>query len=159
MEALKLVSTLFLTLIILVFTCPNPSLSAQLCCPKDKKVLLQIKKAFKDPYTYASWDPSSDCCDWYGVECHEKTHQVISFSANNGDLSGPIPPQVAELPYLQYLDFHKQPNITGSIPPAIAKLMNLKSLSITWTKITGPILDFLGQLKNLDFIALSYCWK
>ncbi|XP_030482936.2 polygalacturonase inhibitor-like [Cannabis sativa] len=155
MKASKLLSSLFLTLI-LFSTFFKPSFSAELCRAKDKKVLLQIKKAFKNPYIYSGWDSKSDCCDWYGVKCDEKTHQIYSLFATDGDLSGPIPPQVGDLPYLEDIHFHKQPNITGPIPFAISKLKNLRSLIITNTGLTGRVPDFLGQMKNLDFISLSF---
>ncbi|KAF4374489.1 hypothetical protein F8388_016040 [Cannabis sativa] len=115
-----------------------------------------MQKAFNNPYTYSDWDSKSDCCDWYGVKCDEKTHQIYSLSAANGDLSGPIPPQVGDFPYLQEIDFHNQPNITGPIPFVISKLKNLRFLMITNTGLTGPVPDFLGQMKNLDFISLAF---
>ncbi|XP_057438729.1 polygalacturonase inhibitor-like [Lotus japonicus] len=130
------------------------------CHPQDKKVLLQIKKDFNSPYLLASWDPKTACCDWYCVECDPKTHRItsliISSSIPDTNLSGPIPPSVGDLPYLEYLDFHKLPKLTGPIQPAIAKLTKLKSLSITWTNVSGPIPDFLAQLKNLDSLYLSF---
>ncbi|GMN64295.1 hypothetical protein TIFTF001_033370 [Ficus carica] len=128
---------------------------SELCHPQDKKVLLQIKKAFNDPHDLASWDPETDCCSWYGVECHKITNRVWSLEINDGELEGPIPPQVGDLPYLEFLQFKLCPNLTGPIPPAIAKLKRLRFLRISWTGISGQIPDFIGNLKNLQSISLS----
>ncbi|BBH07415.1 polygalacturonase inhibiting protein 1 [Prunus dulcis] len=150
---LKLSTLLCLTL--LFSTILNPALS-ELCNPKDKKVLLQIKKAFNNPYILSSWKPKRDCCDWYSVTCDSTTNRVNSFTLFSGGLSGQIPPQVGDLPYLELLQFHKQPNLTGPIQPSIAKLKSLKLLRLSWTNISGSVADFLSQLKNLTFLELSF---
>ncbi|ONH95465.1 hypothetical protein PRUPE_7G072700 [Prunus persica] len=150
---LKLSTLLCLTL--LFSTILNPALS-ELCNPKDKKVLLQIKKAFNKPYILSSWKPKRDCCDWYSVTCDSTTNRVNSLTLFSGGLSGQIPPQVGDLPYLELLQFHKQPNLTGPIQPSIAKLKSLKLLRLSWTNISGSVPDFLSQLKNLTFLELSF---
>ncbi|XP_008241037.1 PREDICTED: polygalacturonase inhibitor [Prunus mume] len=132
----------------------NPALS-ELCNPKDKKVL-QIKKAFNNPYILSSWMPERDCCDWYSVTCDSTTNRVNSLTLFSGGLSGQIPPQVGDLPYLEFLQFHKQPNLTGPIQPSIAKLKSLNELDLSWTSISGSVPDFLSQLKNLTFLDLSF---
>ncbi|GMN64298.1 hypothetical protein TIFTF001_033371 [Ficus carica] len=147
---------LLLCLVLIIFSIfLQPSLS-ELCHPQDKKVLLQIKKAFNNPYTLTSWDPQTDCCHWYCVQCDDKTHRITDLFVNYGDLAGPIPHQVGDLPFLETLDFHKNPNLTGPIPPAIAKLKKLRYLMITWTNVSGPIPDFIGEMDSLEFIFLSF---
>ncbi|KAI4300726.1 hypothetical protein L6164_034068 [Bauhinia variegata] len=137
----------------------SPALS-QRCNPQDKKVLLQIKKDFNNPYLLASWNPDTDCCDWYTVTCDTKTHRVNSLvilsSVPNTNLSGHIPPSVGDLPYLENLEFHKLSNLTGPVQPTIAKLARLKTLTISWTNVSGPVPAFLAQLKNLSFLDLSF---
>nr|AFK41232.1 unknown [Lotus japonicus] len=143
----------FLLLMLLLF---SPVAFSGRCHPEDKKVLLQIKKDFNNPYLLASWDPKTACCDWYCLRCDPKTHRVYQlFLQWDSNLTGPIPPSVGDLPCLESLDFYKLP-LTGPIQPAIAKLTKLKSLSIIWTNISGPIPDFLAQLKNLRLLHLSF---
>ncbi|BFG38214.1 hypothetical protein CerSpe_244880 [Prunus speciosa] len=149
----KLSTLLCLTL--LFSTILNPALS-ELCNPEDKKVLLQIKKAFNDPYVLTSWKSETDCCDWYCVTCDSTTNRINSLTIFAGQVSGQIPTQVGDLPYLETLEFHKQPNLTGPIQPSIAKLKSLKELRLSWTNISGSVPDFLSQLKNLTFIDLSF---
>ncbi|GLT37162.1 hypothetical protein SLA2020_114960 [Shorea laevis] len=151
---LSLLFLLPLLLLLSALLCPS---SAELCHPQDKKVLLEIKKAFNDPYVLSSWNPDTDCCDWYCVECDLTTHRITSLVIiTDNKISGPIPPQVGDLPFLQTLVFHKLPNITGPIQPAIAKLKSLEFLRLSWTNISGSVPDFLSQLKNLTFLDLSF---
>ncbi|KAF4370741.1 hypothetical protein F8388_025120, partial [Cannabis sativa] len=146
----KSVTTIIFTLIFST-TLLDPSLS-ELCNQNDKKVLLQIKKAFNDPYVLTSWHEDTDCCDWYCVTCDPKTHRITALTVITGSLTGPIPTQVGDLHYLENLDLHKQVNLTGPIPPAIAKLKNLKFLRLNWNSLTGSVPDFLSQLTNLTFL-------
>ncbi|WCJ33962.1 Polygalacturonase inhibitor [Euphorbia peplus] len=130
---------------------------SEICNPQDKKVLLQIKKDFGNPYLLASWKSDTDCCsEWYQVECGSTNHRIISLTIFAGELSGQIPPSVGDLPYLQNLEFHKLTNVTGQIQPAIAKLKSLTSLRLSWLNLTGPVPEFLSQLRNLTFLDLAF---
>ncbi|XVE96058.1 hypothetical protein REPUB_Repub02eG0188700 [Reevesia pubescens] len=134
----------------------SPSLSEK-CNPHDKKVLLQIKKALNNPYLLASWNPKTDCCDWYCLECDPNTHRVIALTMFSDDrLKGQIPAEVGHLPYLETLLFRHLPNLNGTIQPSIARLKNLKTLRLSWTNLSGPVPDFLSQLKNLTYLDLSF---
>ncbi|CAH8295769.1 unnamed protein product [Eruca vesicaria subsp. sativa] len=145
-------TTLLLLLFPLLFT---TSLSKDLCHKDDKNALLKIKKAMNNPYSFISWDPKDDCCTWNSVECGN-ANRITSLDLSNDDVSAQIPPEVGDLPYLQYLIFRKLPNLTGEIPPTIVKLKYLKYLWISWTSLTGPVPEFLSQLKNLEYINLSF---
>jgi hypothetical protein len=148
-----------LVLCFLSFLLLSPVALSEKCNPQDKKVLLRIKKELNNPYLLASWDPHTDCCDWYCVECDIKTHRITALimqsSVPDTNLSGPIPPSVGDLPYLENLEFHKLPRLTGPIQPTIAKLTKLKYLFIEYTNVSGPIPSFLAQLKNLQLLHLS----
>jgi hypothetical protein len=129
---------------------------SELCNPTDKKVLLRIKAALNNPYLLASWNPANDCCDWYCVTCDSTTHRINSLTIFSGKISGQIPAEVGDLPYLETLEFHKLSNLTGPIQPAIAKLKHLSFLRLSWTNLSGPVPDFLSKLKNLTFFDLSF---
>ncbi|CAL5193962.1 unnamed protein product [Lathyrus oleraceus] len=149
-------TVLRLTLLLILLS----SAFSELCNPQDKKVLLQIKKDLNNPYLLASWNPDTDCCDWYTIECDLKTHRIISLTIFDSpvytNFSAQIPPSVGLLPYLETLEFHKLPNLTGPLQPAIAKLTNLKNLRISNTNLSGPVPSFLAQLTNLTFLDLSF---
>ncbi|KAL2483127.1 Polygalacturonase inhibitor 1 [Forsythia ovata] len=133
------------------------SLSAtERCNPNDKKVLLRIKKALNNPYQLASWDPKTDCCDWYVVECDPNTNRIVTFNLFSANISAQIPAAIGDLPYLQTLVFRKLTNLTGQIPPAIAKLSNLKLLRLSYTNLSGTVPTFFTQLNNLTFLDLSF---
>ncbi|KAI3472155.1 hypothetical protein Pfo_029643, partial [Paulownia fortunei] len=125
------------------------------CHPNDKKVLLEIKNALNNPYDLISWDPKTNCCDWYVVKCGEKTNRITEFDLSNADLNLPIPAAFGDLPYLESLTFHKT-NVTGQIPEAITKLSKLNFLDLRWNHLTGPVPSFLSQLKKLTYIGLSF---
>lgn len=130
---------------------------SELCNPHDKQVLLQIKKHFGDPYLLASWLSDTDCCtSWNQVECDATTNRIVSLRIFSGDLSGEIPAEVGDLPYLETLEFHKLTNITGPIPPSISNLIHLISLRLSNLNLTGPVPDSLSKLKNLRVLTLSF---
>ncbi|KAG6744803.1 hypothetical protein POTOM_051443 [Populus tomentosa] len=130
---------------------------SELCNPHDKQVLLQIKKHFGDPYLLASWLSDTDCCtSWNQVECDATTNRIVSLRIFSGDLSGEIPAEVGDLPYLETLEFHKLTNITGPITPSISNLIHLISLRLSNLNLTGPVPDSLSKLKNLRVLTLSF---
>ncbi|MCE5166192.1 polygalacturonase inhibiting protein [Datura stramonium] len=148
-------SLLAILFLFVLLSFPSPSLSVR-CNPKDKQVLLQIKKDLGNPYHLASWDPNTDCCYWYVVKCDRKTNRINALTVFQANISGQIPASVGDLPYLETLQFHHITNLTGTIQPTIAKLTNLKSLRLSFTNLTGPVPEFLSQLKNLTFLELNY---
>ncbi|CAA7026863.1 unnamed protein product [Microthlaspi erraticum] len=144
---------------LLLFTFLTTILSQGTLCNKDdKNTLLKIKKSLNNPYHLASWQPETDCCSWYCLECGDATvnHRVPALTIFSGGISGQIPPEVGDLPYLETLIFRKLTNLTGQIQPTIANLKKLRILRLSWTNLTGPVPDFLSQLKNLQFLDLSF---
>ncbi|KZV55044.1 polygalacturonase inhibitor-like [Dorcoceras hygrometricum] len=142
---------------LLIFLSSSELCQSIRCHPEDKKVLFQIKQHFGNAYTFASWNPDTDCCYWYIVKCDPRTNRISRFNLITADdVSGHIPDTIADLPYLQSLTFHKLPNLTGTIPSSITRLTKLTSLTISWTNVSGPIPPFIGELKNLTFLDLSF---
>ncbi|KAL2483126.1 Polygalacturonase inhibitor 1 [Forsythia ovata] len=150
----QLINYQFLCILIFL-SLPFSSLSER-CHPNDKKVLLKIKESFNNPYHLASWIPDTDCCQWYVVECDRKTNRINEFHLFAANVSGQIPKEIGQLPYLESLTFHKITNLTGNIPASIIKLTKLKRLTVSWTNISGPIPSFLSQLENLTSLDLSF---
>ncbi|KAI3444964.1 hypothetical protein Pfo_001629 [Paulownia fortunei] len=128
----------------------------ELCHPDDKAALLAFKNSFSNPNPFPSWDLQYHCCDWYGVECNETTNYVIGLDIITSDLNGTIPPAVAKLKHLQHLRLHKLPNLVGEIPLEIGELPHLTYLVISWTNISGPVPDFLVNLRSLAYLDLSF---
>ncbi|KAF9617095.1 hypothetical protein IFM89_033261 [Coptis chinensis] len=126
------------------------------CNPSDYKVLLKIKQALGNPYHLASWVPNTDCCDWYSLQCNDTTNRVVELTIFSGQISGQIPSEVGDLPYLDNLTFRKLSNITGPIPQSITKLKRLRFLRLSWLNLTGPVPDFISELSNLIFLELNF---
>ncbi|CAN4105970.1 unnamed protein product [Withania somnifera] len=145
----------FIPIFFLFLSFPSSSHSVR-CNPKDKQVLLQIKKDLGNPYHLASWDPNTDCCYWYVVKCDRKTNRINALTVFQANISSQIPASIGDLTYLEILQFHHITNLTGTIQPTIAKLTNLKQLRLSFTNLTGPVPDFLSQLKNLTLLELNY---
>ena len=150
-------TTLLFSLLFFITHLTNASSKDQ-CNQNDKKTLLKIKKSLNNPYHLASWDPKSDCCAWNSLECDDATvnRRVISLTIFSAQISGQIPPEVGDLPYLQKLVFRKITNLTGQIPHTITKLKYLRFLRLSWTNLTGPVPEFLSQLMDLDYLNLSF---
>ncbi|CAN8257010.1 unnamed protein product [Cochlearia groenlandica] len=153
----KTMTLLIFFLFLFTFLTTNSS-SKDLCNQNDKTTLLKIKKSLNNPYHLASWNPQTDCCSWYCLECGDATvnHRVTALTIFSGQISGQIPSEVGDLPYLETLIFRKLSNLTGTIQPNIAKLKNLRILRLSWTNLTGPVPDFISRLKNLEFLDLSF---
>ncbi|KAK1282194.1 Polygalacturonase inhibitor 1 [Acorus calamus] len=125
------ISFFFICIPLIIFSSlPLPTLAAK-CNKDDKKVLLRIDAEFGKPNP--SWTNQMACCDWYGVDCD-----------SDGRVIG--------------LNFFKDPAINGTIPPSIGDLplKRITMLRITWTGISGPVPDFLSEIKSLNFLDLSF---
>ncbi|XP_073014389.1 polygalacturonase inhibitor 1-like [Typha latifolia] len=153
-------ATSTITILFLLFQLCTTSLilvSSARCNKDDKKALLAIKSSFHNAYHFSSWDPSTPCCDWYGVECDPATGRVTALSVfQDTNVTGPIPSSVASLPYLRELFFHHLPNLVGPIPSSISNLTHLEYLTISWTGLSGSIPSFLGSLTSLTQLDLSF---
>ncbi|KAL3755380.1 hypothetical protein ACJRO7_002431 [Eucalyptus globulus] len=139
---MSLARLLLLVLPLLSFFLLRPA-SAILCHPEDKEVLLCIKFSLDSPYLLPSWDPDTDCCYWYGLKCHRKTHRLSNFT-------GPIPESFTKLKYLNFLRLSWL-NLTGPIPSFLGQLKNLTYLNLSFNKLTGSIPDSLSTIPGLGY--------
>ncbi|RZC56917.1 hypothetical protein C5167_015772 [Papaver somniferum] len=128
------------------------------CNPSDYKALMNFKKSlspYESSWELTSWVQNTDCCDWHGVGCGDKTNRVEELYISASDISGQIPSSVCDLPYLVSLVFSKSKNITGSIPQSITKLKTSHS-ALSSMSLSGPVPNFLNQLIALTHLDLSY---
>ncbi|KAK7359898.1 hypothetical protein VNO77_01866 [Canavalia gladiata] len=149
-----------LVTLIYLIAIPTLAFSQTSCNPREKKALLQIKKELGNPQELSSWDPITDCCNqtWQGVFCEiiqtqTRVNHLDLFDLNLRQ-SYPIPPSIANLPYLDFLSFYRIPNLAGPIPPTITKLTKLRYLTVGYTNVSGQIPNFLAQIKTLVNINL-----
>ncbi|CAI8612439.1 unnamed protein product [Vicia faba] len=145
----------FLSLVLL-----SPFATSEQCNPQDKKALLEIKKEFNTSEVLQNlWNPKTDCCIWVWIECDPTTNRVtglvMKFDEPSNDIVGHIPSSVAQLPYLEHLEFNNLPTLTGPINPVISNLKHLKYLVISSTGISGQVPSFLSGFQNLELLDLS----
>jgi len=134
------------------------------CHPNDQAALLKIRDHFGGPNgPLSDWHTNSDCCidDWEYVGCLAE-HQgstigrviAVTFGSTFG-VSGTIPAEFGDLPFLGTLWLDGDLNITGPIPNSFSKLKKLRSLKLNSNNLSGPIPTFLGRLKRLEEVDLS----
>ncbi|RZC71897.1 hypothetical protein C5167_035038 [Papaver somniferum] len=129
------------------------------CSLSDYKALMNFKKSlspYESSWEFSSWVQNTDCCDWHGVTCDEKTNRVEGLDISASDTSGQIPSSVGDLPYLVSFAFSNSKNVTGSIPQSITKLKHLRTLALGSLSLSGPVPNFLNQLSALTYLDLSY---
>ncbi|KAF9679703.1 hypothetical protein SADUNF_Sadunf06G0042000 [Salix dunnii] len=131
---------------------------------KKTVMVIQLKECMDLILIFSVFNPQSiheqigtDCCKaWNQVKCDPTTNRIVSLRMFSGNLSGEIPAEVGELPYLKTLELHKLTNITGPIPTSISNLINLISLTLSRLNLSGPVPDSLSNLKNLRVLDLSF---
>uniref|UniRef100_A0A804Q5S6 non-specific serine/threonine protein kinase n=1 Tax=Zea mays TaxID=4577 RepID=A0A804Q5S6_MAIZE len=111
--------------------------------------LLSLKDSFSPPlppqlrsWTLANY--ASLCSSWPGVACSNRT--VVSLDISGYNLSGTLPPAIADLAGLRFFSAAAN-SFSGDIPPAIAALRDLRHLNLSNNQ-------FNGTLDALDFSAM-----
>lgn len=117
---------------------------------------------------------------WAGVACNADQTHVVRVDIYCNNMNGYMPPEIGDLPELQYLRLVEGPgklpaplpleignlgslrelqlaglSATGGIPPSFGNLTNLESLSLQANQLTGPIPVELGQLSNLRYLDIN----
>ena len=110
------------------------------------------------------WLTDSPLRDWYGVETNATGHVTRLELAGRFDddagevvrhgLAGPIPAELANLPFLWSLDLSAN-ELTGPIPPELGDLPLLYRLHLSGNELTGPLPGALSRLPNLRVMDLS----
>lgn len=99
------------------------------------------------------WLAGDHPCDWGGVTCWGG--HVVWLILPEMKLSGPLPPEVSELPKLQVL-YLQDNNLTGPVSPELGGLVELRALDLSsnW-ELTGALPSEIGNLPGLQELKLS----
>ena len=100
------------------------------------------------------WLTDAPLDEWHGLEVNDDG-RVTELNMWGNDLSGPIPPEIAQLDMLERIRFEFN-GLTGAIPPELGTLPNLRSLLLTSNRLTGPIPPTLAGLSELRDLRLSW---
>ena len=100
-----------------------------------------------------NWLSDAPIGEWHWVETDENG-RVIWLKILDEGLSGEIPPELGNLPYLKDLWLSRN-QLSGEIPPELGNLANLKELRLDGNQLSGEIPPELGNLANLDGLFLD----
>ncbi|KAL7193367.1 hypothetical protein ACSBR2_025056 [Camellia fascicularis] len=143
-------------------------LHAQLCTQEQSSALLQFKQQFsfnKYPYygycdhsypKMESWKEGSDCCLWDGVECDNKTSQVIGLDLSCSWLNGTIHPNSTifyYFPHLQRLNLAFNDFGMSPISSEFSQFTRLTHLNLSGSFFSSKVpieVSFLSKLVSLD---------
>ncbi|XP_028123788.1 receptor-like protein Cf-9 [Camellia sinensis] len=159
---------LFLFLCFFQITC----LHAQLCTQEQTSALLQFNRQFSFDKSASdsgcayygmlsypkmeSWKEGSDCCSWDGVECDDKTNQVIGLDLSCSWLNGTIQPNSTifyYFPHLQSLNLAFNDFRMSPISSEFSRFTRLTHLNLSWSSFSGKVpieVSFLSRLVSLD---------
>ncbi len=90
---------------------------------------------------------------WTGILINSN-NRVSWLDLTENNLSGVIPPEIAQLTELVQIDLYDN-NLTGPIPPELGQFSKLESLDLSRNQLTGSIPPELGQLTALLILNLS----
>ncbi|MXX57127.1 MAG: hypothetical protein F4Z44_15330, partial [Gemmatimonadetes bacterium] len=91
--------------------------------------------------------------NWHGVQTNA-SGQVVALSLRGNGLSGPIPPEIAELPAVTHVDLGSN-RLEGRIPDEIGRLSELRVLDLIDNALAGPIPPEIGGLSKLTTLNLG----
>ena len=100
-----------------------------------------------------NWLTDAPLENWYGVEVGGNG-RVTSLDLHENNLSGPIPPALADLSELTYLALYNN-YLTDSIPGALGGLSKLTHLLLTGNRLTGKIPPEMGDLGELRVLWIG----
>ncbi|XP_021827847.1 receptor like protein 30-like [Prunus avium] len=155
--------TLLRYLFLLCFNILLPAVHSQ-CIKDQQQSLLHLKKSLQfDQRSYSStkvisWDSSTDCCSWVGVNCTSNGH-VVGLDLSSETISGGID-NASSLFHLQHLQrLNLADNYFGygtRIPSAIGKLVNLRYLNLSYNNgYSGKIPIEISRLTRLVVLDIS----
>ncbi|CAL1373929.1 unnamed protein product [Linum trigynum] len=123
----------------------------------DRLALLEFKsKVSSDPDgALKSWNDSVHFCNWFGVACDPLPSQrVISLDLHGQNLVGTLPPHVANLTSLRYINLMEN-SFHGEVPQLLGNLLQLEHLNLTDNAFEGEIPTNLTRCSQLKYFLLE----
>ncbi|KAH6787119.1 hypothetical protein C2S52_006671 [Perilla frutescens var. hirtella] len=123
----------------------------------DLTALLDFKNRITDDPLgiMASWNNSSDYCNWKGITCDPFNRRVRTLDLRSSKLVGSLPPSISNLSFLTGINLRNN-SFRGEIPQEIGLLSSLKHLNLTYNVLSGFIPSHLSNCTELTVLALEY---
>ena len=99
-----------------------------------------------------NWLSDAPLGEWYGIEA-DANGRVLALYLDGNQLTGDIPPELANLNQLQTLSLEAN-QLSGEIPSELGVLDNLERLFLSLNLLSGEIPPELGNLNNLQVLFL-----
>lgn len=125
---------------------------------QEKATLLELKRSLTllspSAPLLADWNESNpDSCGFTRVTCDWRRQHVTKLALNDMNISGTIPPLIANLTRLRSLDMSSN-FLTGQIPAELSNLRWLGVLNLGRNQLSGGIPPSLSALANLFYLRL-----
>ncbi|RPJ87444.1 MAG: hypothetical protein EHM18_01090, partial [Acidobacteria bacterium] len=148
--------------VLFLFVAVSASSLAQDLIPlSEREALIALYNSTNGPkWLYATnWlGPHGTEGTWSGVVVNDGHVTQLQLTGRN--LTGPLPPEIGDLPYLETFNagvsggFTPWHNYITALPPQIGKLSRLDTLNLTSNKIESLPTE-IGELQNLRTLVLS----
>ncbi|XP_075501830.1 receptor-like protein EIX2 [Primulina tabacum] len=137
------------------------------CLDSERRALLEFKNELVDEYgrllSWGTGENMRECCEWRGVQCHNRTNHVVrlslrgpSQSDGNAPLQGTISPSLLDLKHLTYLDLSLNDFESSAIPEFISSLNQLSYLNLSNANFGETVPQSFGNLSKLVYLDLGY---
>ena len=125
-----------------------------------RRVLMELYYALDGPNWTSNngWGSDAPLYTWDGVNVRNDDNgkfSSIELLFNGFGLKGSIPDCIGDLTCLTGLRISNEPGLTGTLPQSFANLVNLDTIDISNTSMTG-LPDVFGGMKNLSWILIYY---
>ena len=133
--------------------CPNPPTRPPANTDREALVALYNTTNGENWTNRTNWLSDRPLGEWHGVTTDARG-RVNSLNLIGNGLSGPITPELGNLPNLRRLELAGN-NLSGVIPSKLGSLSSLQVLYLRNNQLSGPIPVELGNLPNLERLLLE----